>query len=117
MRVLLVKISVDDESVYELSPIGQIYLTGFRLRNPKPIKLVPALNRKQPTFRDDHYPVGFDDFVLKVWREIPWIVTTNSLPYDKQRSIKGIGFYARKKMVSRSWSVLFRIKISLEPDL
>lgn len=97
LQVLLTEIAVGDESVYELSPIGQIYLTGFRLRNPKPIKLVPADNRKPPTFRDDHYPVGFKDFVEKVWRENSWIVTTNSLPYDKQRSIKGIGFYAREE--------------------
>jgi hypothetical protein len=93
LRVLLAEITVGDESVYELSPIGQIYLTGFRLRNPKPIKLVPAGNRKPPTFRDDHYPVGFKEFVEKVWRENSWIVTANSLSYDKQKSIKGIGFY------------------------
>lgn len=97
LQVLLAEIAVGDESVYELSPIGQVYLTGFRLRNPKPIKLIPAENRKPPTFRDDHYPVGFKDFVEKVWRENSWIVTANSLPYDKQRSIKGIGFYAREE--------------------
>ena len=94
LRVLLAEIAVGDESIYELSPIGQIYLIGFRLRNPKPIKLIPAENRKPPTFRDDHYPAGFKEFVEKVWRENTWIITTNSLPYDKQRSIKGIGFYA-----------------------
>lgn len=93
LRVLLAEITVGDESIYELSPIGQIYLTGFRLRNPKPIKLVPAENRKPPTFRDDNYPVGFKEFTEQVWREISWIITTNSLPYDKQKSIKGIGFY------------------------
>lgn len=93
LRVLLAEITVGDESIYELSPIGQIYLTGFRLRNPKPIKLVPAENRKPPTFRDDHYPVGFKELTEQVWREISWIITTNSLPYDKQKSIKGIGFY------------------------
>ena len=79
LRVLLVEIPVDGESMYELGPIGQIYLTGFRLRNPKPIKLVPAENRKPPSFRDDHYPVQFREFVDKVWHEIPWIVTTLSL--------------------------------------
>ncbi|HHW78296.1 MAG TPA: putative CRISPR-associated protein [Xanthomonadaceae bacterium] len=97
LRVLLVEVPVNGESVYELGPIGQIYLTGFRLRNPKPINLVPSDNRKPPTFRDDHYPVGFKEFVEKVWREFPWIVTANSLPYDKQPSIKGIGFYVREE--------------------
>lgn len=92
LRVLLTEIEVDGESHYELGPIGQIYLTGFRLRNPKPIKLIPAENRKAPTFRDDHYPIGFKDFVNKVWAFHTWITTCNSLPYDKQKSIKGIGF-------------------------
>ena len=95
LRVLLVEIPVDGESIYELGPIGQIYLTGFRLRNPKPIKLVPAENRKPPSFRDDHYPIGFRDFVDKVWSQTSWIATINSLPYDKQKSIKGIGFFVR----------------------
>lgn len=93
LQVLLSEIAVGDESVYELSPIGQIYLTGFRLRNPKPIKLIPAENRKPPAFRDDNYPVGFKEFVKKIWHDNSWIVTTNSLPYDKKKSIKGIGFY------------------------
>ena len=96
-RVLLAEIVVDGESVYELSPIGQIYLTGFRIRNPKPVRLIPAENKKEPSFRDDHYPIGFRDFVEKVWRENPWVVTANSLPYDKQKSIKGIGFYVREE--------------------
>lgn len=92
LRVLLTEITVDSESLYELGPIGQIYLTGFRLRNPKPVKLIPAENRKPPTFRDDHYPTGFKAFVDNVWDAYAWITTCNSLPYDKQKSIKGIGF-------------------------
>ncbi|MEN9204940.1 MAG: hypothetical protein Q6K70_03940, partial [Thermostichales cyanobacterium DRC_bins_46] len=85
------------QPVYELSPIGQIYLTGFRIRNPKSINLVPAVNKTRPSFRDDHYPIDFKDFVEKVCRENPWIVTANSLPYDKQKSIKGIGFHVREE--------------------
>lgn len=94
LRVMLTEIIVDGESLYELGPIGQIYLTGFRLRHPKPVKLVSAKveNRKPPAFRDDHYPIGFKDFVDKVWTDNAWITTANSLPYDKQKSIKGIGF-------------------------
>lgn len=95
LRVLLAEVLVDGQSVYELSPIGQIYLTGFRIRNPKPINLIPAHNKKPPSFRDDHYPIGFKDFVEKVCRENSWIVTANSLPYIGQQSIKGIGFYVR----------------------
>lgn len=73
----------------------QIYLTGFRIRNPKPINLIPAVNKKPPSFRDDHYPIGFKDFVERVCRENSWIVTANSLPYTGQQSMKGIAFYVR----------------------
>lgn len=97
LRVLLTEVPVDGESLYELNPIGQIYLTGFRIRNPKPIALVAAKDRKPPTFRDDHYPIGFRDFVHKVCHENAWIRAANSIPYDKQRSIKGIGFFVRQE--------------------
>lgn len=79
LLVLLTEVQVDGRSIYELSPIGQIYLTSFRIRNPKPINLVPASEKRPPSFRDDHYPIGFKDFVEKVWRENPWIVTASSL--------------------------------------
>ena len=92
LRVLLTEVSANGESLYELSPIGQIYLMGFRLRNPKPVNLIAAETRKLPTFRDDHYPIGFKEFVHKVCGENSWIRAANSIPYDKQRSIKGIGF-------------------------
>lgn len=97
LRALLEEVEVDGEPVYELSPIGQIYVEGFRYRNPKPINLVGTSNRKPPSFRDDHYPKGFKEFVLKVWQENDWIITANSLPYDKQKSIKGIGFDVRNE--------------------
>lgn len=97
LRVLLSEVSVNGESLYELSPIGQIYLTGFRIHNPKPVKLAAAKTRKPPTFRDDHYPIGFKEFVHKVCNQNRWIRAANSLPYDKQRSIKGIGFFVRQE--------------------
>ena len=97
LRVLLTEVAVNGESLYELSPIGQIYLTGFRIRNPKPVNLVEAETRKPPTFRDDNYPIGFKEFVHKVCDENAWIRTANSIPYDKQRSIKGIGFAVKQE--------------------
>lgn len=96
LRVLLTEVLVDGHAVYELSPIGQIYLTGFRIRNPKPVKLIAA-NKKPPSFREDHYPIGFKDFVEKVCNENAWIITATSLPYVKQKSIKYIGFYVREE--------------------
>ncbi|GIW89771.1 MAG: hypothetical protein KatS3mg109_0203 [Pirellulaceae bacterium] len=96
LRVLLTEVTVDGKTLYELSPIGQIYLTGFRIRFPKVPNLTPAANRKEPTFgKSHHYPKGFKEFVYKVWSEMPWVVTIFTLPYDKQTSIRGIGFQVR----------------------
>lgn len=98
LRSLLTEVVEGNESLYELSPIGQIYLTGFRYRNPKPIALVPATNQKAPTFGNDHhYPNSCKDFVNKVWKENNWIKTANSLPYGGQKGIKGIGFWVREE--------------------
>jgi putative CRISPR-associated protein (TIGR02619 family) len=95
LRVFLEEIEVDGERIYELGAVGQIFLTGFRLRFPRDqtLKPVTASEKKSPSFRDDHYPIGFREFVEKVCREISWVKTAHSLPYDKQRAIKRIGFY------------------------
>ncbi len=94
LRVFLNEIEIENESVFELNAIGQLYLTSFRLRYPKAVNLKPLSEneRKEPTFRDDHYPIGFKEFVEKVWRENKWIKTSWSLSYDGQQAIKGIGF-------------------------
>ncbi len=97
LKVLLTEVDIDGENLYELSPIGQIYLTGFRLRNPKPIKLVSSTKRKEPTFGNDHhYPKSFKQFVEKIWTENEWIEFIHSESYEKQKSIKGIGFHVRE---------------------
>lgn len=98
LRVLLEEVDVDGEMMYELSAVGQIFLLGFRERVRKPSELAPvsAEAKLPPTFRDDHYPIGFKEFVEKVCRETGWIKTAHSLPYHNQKSIKGIGFYVRK---------------------
>ncbi|MCS7071201.1 MAG: putative CRISPR-associated protein [Anaerolinea sp.] len=95
IRVLLEEIEVDDQILFELGAVGQIFLTGFRLRFPRSRKLQPvaAEERSLPSFRDDHYPNGFKNFVIKVYEETEWIKSCHSLPYDKQKAIKGIGFY------------------------
>lgn len=95
LRVFLTEEEIDNQIVFELNPIGQLYLTSFRLRYPRPVNLKSLDNneRKEPTFGNDHhYPEGFKDFVRKVWQENLWIKTCASLPYNKQKSIKGIGF-------------------------
>ncbi|RMF43858.1 MAG: putative CRISPR-associated protein [Deltaproteobacteria bacterium] len=92
LRVLLTDVCVDGQTLYELSPIGQIFVESYRARHPKPVTLPSAQDRRPPRFRDDHYPAGFKEFVEKVWRENEWIVSAHSRPYDKQKGIAGIGF-------------------------
>jgi putative CRISPR-associated protein (TIGR02619 family) len=94
MRVFLNEIEVDGKILYELNPIGQLYITSFRLRYPYIPTLVPLADekRKKPHFRPDHYPNGFKEFVEKVFRDNLFIQSTKSLPYSSNKSIKEIGF-------------------------
>jgi hypothetical protein len=74
---------------WAMTPICEIYLEGYRLRFPAEKTLPPSASteeRKAPAFRDDHYPQGFQDYVEKIWRENPWILSAHSLPYDRQPS-------------------------------
>lgn len=98
VRVLLEEVEVEGENLFALGAIGQIFLTGFRLRFPRSRELQPVLSseKSEPSFRDDHYPIGFKDFVCEVCADTPWIKTAHSLPYHKQKSIKRIGFYVRE---------------------
>jgi len=112
LKVFLYEAEEKEETLYELSPLGQIYLTGYRLRYPTQVRLVPspASEKKEPSFRDDHFPDGFKDFVFKVWKETPWITNAHSLPYDKQKSIKGNGFYVREVNEDRALVGTYRDK-------
>ena len=98
LRVLLTEVDGNGTALFELSPLGQIYLTGFRMRNPKPVALEAATDRKAPTFgKDHHYSDGFQAFVTKVWKETPWIRTAHSVSYAKQRAIRRTGFDVREE--------------------
>lgn len=95
LRVFLTEVEIDNQLVFELNAIGQLYLTSFRFRHPKAPKLRTLSDdeREEPTFGDGHhYPIGFKEFVEKVWRENKWIKTCRSLPYYKQKSIEGVSF-------------------------
>jgi putative CRISPR-associated protein (TIGR02619 family) len=91
LRVFLNEEPCDDKVLYELNAVGQIYLTAFRQRVPRRVKLDPAESRKVPTFGNDHhYPAGFKNFVNKIWNLNPWIETMHTIPFDP--SAKKIGF-------------------------
>jgi len=89
---------IDGKRYLGLSFIGKIFLDGFRLRNPV-VENLPdaprAAERKPPTFRDDHFPSGFKDYVNDVWTQTPYIKTCHSVDYAGQRSIKHRRFHFR----------------------
>ena len=74
-----------------------IYLTGYRLCNPKPpyFKELTDESRKLPTLSNHGYGGkrdDFKDFVNRVWREFRWIKTCVSAGYHSQSSIRKTGF-------------------------
>ena len=105
-----------------MNSIEKLYLTSFNLRYSKEIILnsCPEEKRKEPTFRDDHYPDNFKPFVKKIWDDNKWIQTCWSLDYSKQKSIKGTEFFVREMneenelvgtFKSKNFGARFRIKI------
>jgi putative CRISPR-associated protein (TIGR02619 family) len=103
LRVFLEEVEVEGETLFELGSVGQIILTGFRLRFPRAKELQPVLPSQKsiPSFREDNFPIGFKDFVLKMCEDVAWIKTAHSLPYSGQKAIQGklrngAGFYVRE---------------------
>jgi len=93
---LLEEIEEGGYRYFGLSAMGQLYLESFRLRYPPEKTLpgaVPPAEKRPPTFRQDHYPDGFKDYVKKVWDKTPYIISCYSLPYDKQKGIRDKVFY------------------------
>lgn len=99
IRVFLDEVVEGNETLYAINAMGTIYLTIFRLRYPKKPELRPAHQneRKEPTFGKHHLPHGFEEFVTKVWRDTPWIITCRSQPYHGQRSIGETGFFVESR--------------------
>ena len=99
LKVLLDQEIIDGKLCWALSPIGEIFLTGFRLRNPKPVELPNALpeERKPPEFPVHHYPMGFKDYVRKVWSNTPWITRCVTEDYSGQAGMKKNGFNLREE--------------------
>lgn len=100
VRVLLEEVQVNGENLFALGAVGQIFLTGFRLRFPRARQLAPVLpeQKQPPSFPIHHYPDGFKEYVSKVCREVPWIKTAHSLLYHGQGAIlgklnAGVGFH------------------------
>ncbi|MBT8763257.1 putative CRISPR-associated protein [Desulfohalobiaceae bacterium Ax17] len=125
LKIFLTEVEVDGERLYELSPIGQVYLLSYDRRHQSaPQTLEKAVERKEPTFGNDHhYPGGLKKFVNKIWEENKWIKTIHTEPYYGQRDIKGKHFRVKSdkdgyKLIGtykhKDFGARFRIRISDE---
>ncbi|HET55493.1 MAG TPA: putative CRISPR-associated protein [Ignavibacteria bacterium] len=111
LRVFVDSIEEGDDELYELNAIGEIYYTAFNLRHPfiPELKELDDLERKEPTFGDDHhYPNDFKNFVTKIWNENKWIKTCWTVPYNNQKGIKGISFFVKEEIGQKKLLGTFR---------
>jgi len=101
---LLEEVEIEEKGVgnklYSLSPLGQIYWQRFKRDNPyitiEPSK-IDETDRLGCTFRDDHYPIGFKEYVRKVYNKNKFIKSCHSLTYKGQKSIENGRFYEYNK--------------------
>lgn len=94
IRALLGEAQVDGKHLWELAPIGQIFLEGFRQRYPLEKTLpaaVPETERKAPTFGNDHHlPRGFELYVNEIWQATPYIATCRATSYVGKRQFRTV---------------------------
>lgn len=108
LRVLLTEVEVDGQTLYELSPLGQVYVETFRVRYPRAPSLKPAENREPPRLGDHHYPAGLEQFMTRLWQENLWVTRVYTLDYSGQASIRGIGFRVQEQEGTRLLVATYR---------
>lgn len=99
IRVFLTEVTDGMGTLYELNPIGQLYLTSYRLRYPNAVDLkpLPETERSEPRFPQHHMAIGLDMYVRKVWRDNKWIKSCLTIEYSSSRAIKGNkAFYVKQ---------------------
>jgi len=52
--------------------------------------------RKAPHFTDDHFPLGFVEYVNRLYTKHKWIKHISTVDYEKQKGIRGNVFYIKK---------------------
>jgi putative CRISPR-associated protein (TIGR02619 family) len=91
LRALIDVEAVDGAEHAALTPLGQLFVEGYRAKFPPDLTLPASaseVERKEPRFRDDHYPDGFRQYVTKVWQDCSYIKTCVSADYAGQPGIK-----------------------------
>ena len=97
LRPFLNEVESDGEVLFELGAVGQVYLEGYRLRNPKPLVLRDAADTEKsaPTLPQHHFPTGFVAHLQKVWAAHNWIKSVHVPDFGKQGQLRrqGTGFH------------------------
>ena len=92
---------IDGKTYFVLSALGMVYWQAFLTANSD-VKLKPfnVRVRRGCNFRDDHYPIGFKEYVEKIYDAFPSLISEcHSLPYSKNRSITKNRFYIKEEKI------------------
>ncbi len=91
----------EGKSYFFLSALGMVYWEAFLSLHPDVMLEPPPVRKWRGChFRDDHYPIGFKEYVKKVYDAFPQIISEcHSLPYPGQGGINQTRFYVRKKEI------------------
>jgi len=117
IRIFLTEVSDGQRSLFELNPIGQLYLTSYRLRYPKALnlRLLPDSERESPHFPPHHMANGLQAYVTKVWTENKWIRSCMTIQYGHVRAIKGKKAFYVKHTESETFVVGTYLDQALHP--
>jgi putative CRISPR-associated protein (TIGR02619 family) len=95
---LLEEETIDGVSYVTLSALGLVYWEAYSLRNPEEMLEPPSVSQRRDChFRDDHYPIGFKEYVEKVYESFPSLISEcHSLPFSGQQGINRNRFYIKE---------------------
>ncbi len=94
---MLDSISEDETTFYSISALGMVYWEAFLARTPNAALPPPKTTQRQGCrFRDDHYPIGFKDYVQKIFDRHPTLISScHSMDYSGQAAIRHGHFYVK----------------------
>ncbi len=95
LEVLVEEEVMDGQTWVALSPVGQIALEQLRATTEGALP-GPAPRRRSPHFREDHFPVGFREYVQQIFDREPFIEHITSVSYAGQASIRHGDFFLRQ---------------------
>lgn len=122
IKVLLQDTEIDGQVLWELSPIGFVYLAGYRQMVYSTVTLPESKGRKPPELPKHHLPNGFFPFAHKIWTENDWISRIVYLESGEKKGTQPIRFFTKESEQGQilmgdyfsDFGARFRIHISSE---